>query len=48
EQHPSASNYYIESKDAGHGSGADLKDRVDYYADIFTFLATTLGLAKGS
>jgi len=48
EQHPSASNYYIESKDAGHGSGAGLKDRVDYYADIFTFLATTLGLAKGS
>ncbi|MBY0281700.1 MAG: prolyl oligopeptidase family serine peptidase [Alphaproteobacteria bacterium] len=47
EQHPSSENYYIESKDAGHGEGVDLKDRVDYYANIFTFLATTLGLSKG-
>ncbi len=36
--------FFMESKDAGHGGGANLDDCVDYASYIYTFLALNLGL----
>lgn len=35
---------YIENNDAGHGTGVDLNDRVEYWSAIYTFFAINLGL----
>ncbi|TSJ81175.1 post-proline cleaving enzyme [Cardinium endosymbiont of Dermatophagoides farinae] len=34
----------LESNDSGHGAGNDLKDRVDYCTNIYTFFAINLKL----
>ena len=44
EKHPSAKAYFLESKDAGHGYGANLNDVVDYITSLYTFLAVNLKL----
>ena len=36
--------YFLESQDAGHSYGADLKDTVDYITNLYTFFAINLKL----
>jgi prolyl oligopeptidase len=37
EKHSLADSLYIENQDAGHGSGSNLSDKIDYLNDIFCF-----------
>lgn len=44
EKNAHAKVYFLESNDGGHGGGCNLTDSVDYYSNIYTFLAETLRL----
>lgn len=48
EKHPTAhsNTFFRESKDAGHGGGADLNDLIGYMTDYYAFLCETLGVQQ--